>query len=87
MLYSLISSGASFRDILIQLLLTFPVVVFSLSVHEYAHGWVAMKCGDRMIKLISLCPLVGRLNLLRAGPWQEIWLFKRVATIRMLWLQ
>ena len=75
MLYSLISSGASFRDILIQLLLTFPVVVFSLSVHEYAHGWVAMKCGDRTaynMGRLTLNPLkhldpIGTLCLLLFG--------------------
>lgn len=75
MLYSLISSGASFRDILIQLLLTLPVVVFSLSVHEYAHGWVAMKCGDRTaynMGRLTLNPLkhldpIGTLCLLLFG--------------------
>ncbi len=47
MLFRLITSGASMREILIQLLLTLPVVFLSLTVHECAHGYVAMKCGDR----------------------------------------
>lgn len=47
MLISLIRSGASPRDILIQLLLTLPIILMSLTLHECAHGWVAMKCGDR----------------------------------------
>jgi Zn-dependent protease len=29
-----------------RLIIFFPVVLFSLTIHEYAHGWVALKCGD-----------------------------------------
>lgn len=50
MIFSLINSGASFREILIQLLLTLPVILMSLTLHECAHGWVASKCGDDTAK-------------------------------------
>ena len=29
-----------------QLIIFLPIVVFSVVIHEYAHGWVALKCGD-----------------------------------------
>jgi Zn-dependent protease len=29
-----------------ELIIFLPVVLFSLTIHEYAHGWVAYKCGD-----------------------------------------
>ena len=34
------------REIIIGILLTIPVVLISLSVHESAHGYIAMKLGD-----------------------------------------
>ena len=46
MLFSILSGG-SLQDILISLLLTIPVVMLALSVHETAHGYAAFKCGDR----------------------------------------
>lgn len=46
MLFSILSGG-SIQDIIISLLLTIPVVMLALSVHETAHGYVAYKCGDR----------------------------------------
>ena len=46
MLFSLIRSGASVREIVIQLLLTLPIIFMSLTLHECAHGWAALKCGD-----------------------------------------
>ncbi len=46
MLRHLFSYGGSFVDLIIDILLTVPIIVFSLSVHEYAHGWVAKKMGD-----------------------------------------
>ncbi len=45
MLFSILS-GNSIQSMLISLLLTIPVVVFALSVHETAHGYIAYKCGD-----------------------------------------
>jgi Zn-dependent protease len=32
------------------LIIFFPVLLFSLTVHEFAHGWVAFKCGDDTAK-------------------------------------
>ena len=45
MLFSLLSSG-SLTGVLISLLLYLPIVLFALTVHETAHGYVAYKCGD-----------------------------------------
>lgn len=39
-------AGGDIREIIIGILLTIPVVLISLSVHEAAHGYVAMKLGD-----------------------------------------
>lgn len=46
MLFSILSGG-NVRDIIISLLLTIPVILISLSVHEAAHGYIAYKMGDR----------------------------------------
>ena len=45
MLLSLIDQS-SFLDYLIQFILILPVILFSLSVHETMHGFVAWKLGD-----------------------------------------
>ena len=45
MLLSLLSGG-SISDILISLIVTIPIVMLALSLHETAHGYVAWKCGD-----------------------------------------
>ena len=45
MLLSLLSGG-SLIDVIVQLLLIMPIILFSLSFHETAHGYVAYKCGD-----------------------------------------
>lgn len=45
MLLTLLSEGFS-RDALISVLLSLPVIVLSLCLHETAHGWVAYKLGD-----------------------------------------
>ena len=39
------------RDGLIQFLYTLPALLISLSIHEYAHAWVAYKLGDINQKL------------------------------------
>lgn len=39
-------SDGSVRDYIINLLLTLPIIVFSLTVHEYSHARVAQKMGD-----------------------------------------
>lgn len=57
-LFESIQSG-DFRMTLILLLLSLPIIMFSLSVHESAHGLVAYKCGDptaRNLGRISLNP-------------------------------
>jgi len=41
----------------LQYLITFPVLAISLTLHEFAHGWVAERCGDNTAKL------AGRLTL------------------------
>lgn len=45
MFKQLINSGFS-TDVLIQLLLSIPVILLSLSCHEAAHGYIAYKLGD-----------------------------------------
>ena len=46
MIRTLFGSGFS-RESIIFLLLSLPVILFSLSLHETAHGYVAYKLGDR----------------------------------------
>lgn len=75
MLLSLITSGMSFREILIQLLLLVPVLLFSFSIHECAHAYVADKMGDHTAKnfgRLTLNPLkhldpIGTLGMLLVG--------------------
>lgn len=55
MLFSLLSG--SLEDVLFSLLLSLPVVLLALSVHESAHGYAAWKCGD------STAYNLGRLTL------------------------
>lgn len=61
MLSYLVSNGTSdFRSYLISLLLTLPIALFSLSFHEFSHGYVAYKLGDttaRDMGRLSLNPL------------------------------
>ena len=45
MLFSILQSG-SLVDILVELILIMPVILFALSLHETAHGYAAYKCGD-----------------------------------------
>lgn len=45
--YLLLGGRGEMKDYIISLLLVLPIVLFSLTVHEYAHGWVAKKLGDR----------------------------------------
>lgn len=50
MLLSIISEGiatGNWRDLIIQVLLMVPCVLFALSFHEAAHGYIAYKMGDR----------------------------------------
>lgn len=45
MLINLIGSW-DFKSILIQFVLLLPIILFSLSIHEFMHGFVALKLGD-----------------------------------------
>ncbi len=56
MLLTLLFEGFS-REALISVLLSLPVIVIALCVHETAHGWVAYKLGDPTAKSL------GRLTL------------------------
>ncbi len=38
------------KDSFIQILMLIPIVLFSLSFHEFSHGYVAYKCGDNTAK-------------------------------------
>ena len=75
MLRYLISGAGDFTSYLIQLLLCLPIILFSLSLHETAHGFVAYKCGDPTAHdhgRLTLNPLkhldpVGFLCMLLAG--------------------
>ena len=52
--------GNGMQSYLIALLLSLPIVLLSLSLHEFAHGYVAYKCGDptaRNLGRLSLNPL------------------------------
>ncbi len=46
MLFSILQGG-DWKEILINLLLTLPVILMALSFHEAAHGFMAYKMGDR----------------------------------------
>lgn len=45
MLFALFGSR-DFKSILIQFVLLLPIILFSLSIHEFMHGFVALKLGD-----------------------------------------
>ena len=44
-------------NVFTQILIQAPVILFSVIIHEYAHGWVAEKCGDDTARIM------GRLTL------------------------
>lgn len=57
MIFNLINGG---RDALISLLLSLPVIIIALCVHETAHGYVAYKMGDptaRNLGRLTLNPI------------------------------
>lgn len=39
-------SGNDWRSVLMQVLMSVPIIMLTLSVHEYAHGLIAKKLGD-----------------------------------------
>ena len=62
MLFSILRSGDPLEAFL-SLLLTLPIMLLALSLHETAHGWVAWRCGDPTARNL------GRLTLTAAaGP-------------------
>ena len=74
MIFSYLQNGLT-KDELIMILLTFPVVLISLVIHELAHGWVAKKLGDPTAKYmgrLTLNPLshldpIGTVSMLLFG--------------------
>ena len=56
MLFDLISTG-NIQDAIISFLLSVPIIILILSVHEYAHGFVASNLGD------TTAESLGRLTL------------------------
>ncbi len=59
MLFSILHSGDPLSALL-SLLLTLPIMLLALSLHETAHGWVAWRCGDptaRNLGRLTLNPL------------------------------
>ena len=74
MLLSLLS-GNSLTDVIVSLLFLLPIILFSLSFHETAHGFVAYKCGDptaHNLGRLTLNPLrhldpIGFLSMLLIG--------------------
>ena len=65
MLNYLLNNG-SIQDFIVQLLLTLPVILLILSVHETAHGYVACKLGD---------PTAQSLGRLTLNPLKHVDLF------------
>ena len=66
MIYSLIRSlmaGAAPRDVIPGMIFTVIVVLFSLSLHETAHGWMACKLGDKTAKYMGRLTLDPRKHL------------------------
>ena len=45
-MFRYLSSGGDIKSFIIQLLLTLPIIILSLTVHECAHGYIAKKLGD-----------------------------------------
>ena len=59
MLFSLFGNGFD-KDAIVTLLLSLPVILISLTVHEVSHGFIAYKCGDptaRNLGRLTLNPL------------------------------
>lgn len=71
----LINGTADLKSVLVRLLIVIPIVLVSLTVHEFAHGYVSLKCGDptaRNYGRLTLNPLkhldpVGALCMLLFG--------------------
>lgn len=46
MILSYLSSGYSLKEVLPIILLSIPIVLISMTVHEFSHGWMSYKLGD-----------------------------------------
>ena len=60
MLDYLITGDGDWRSYLIHLLLSLPIILFALSLHETAHGYIAFKLGDptaRSLGRLTLNPM------------------------------
>ncbi len=75
MLLDIIRSGNDIKEILALTLLTVPMILLALCIHEMCHGWAAYLCGDSTAKAhgrLSLNPLkhldpIGTLCMLLVG--------------------
>lgn len=62
-LIRLLMAGAAPRDVIPGMIFTVIVVLFSLSLHETAHGWMACKLGDKTAKYMGRLTLDPRKHL------------------------
>ena len=46
LIQGLINGQDSFKSVLIQFLITIPIVLISLSIHEFSHGYASYLLGD-----------------------------------------
>lgn len=46
LIQGLIKGSVSFRDVLVQLLIIIPIVLISLTIHEFSHGYASYLLGD-----------------------------------------
>ncbi len=53
MLKHLLISNGDIKDYIISLLLTLPIILLALSLHETAHGYIASKLGDPTAKSLG----------------------------------
>lgn len=75
MFFTRLFAGMDIRQILIFILIRIPAVVIAITFHEFAHGWMANKCGDPTARLagrLTLNPakhfdLLGTLSMLFLG--------------------
>ena len=75
MIFELLYSGASAQIVVIMLICVLAAVIISLSLHEFAHAFIAHKCGDDTAKVngrMTINPLkhldpVGFLMLVMLG--------------------
>ncbi len=75
MLDFLLTGDGDWRSYIVSILISIPIILFSLSVHETAHGYIAYKLGDptaRSLGRLTLNPLkhldpIGFLCMLLCG--------------------